>query len=265
MAEILAMTCRLYIDEVGNDDTVSATERYLSLTGITTKTHGHETKIHPEIETIQNQFFGHNPPQYPVILHRREILRKEKPFDCLQNPQTNIEWETRILGLIETLPYIANTVLIDKQEHSKRYGQWQYNPYHYCMLALVERYVLWLNRHKLTGDVLAESRDKPQDKALKSAFRYLYENGTPNIPVGIMQRCLTSREIKFERKEANICALQLVDMIANPSHQLLKCQLRGETMKAPFTIRVVDALRRHRYARDPKTKKIEGWGLKTLP
>jgi Protein of unknown function (DUF3800) len=128
------------------------------------------------------------------------------------------------LALIEALPYITNTILIDKHEHAKRYGEWQYNPYHYCMLALVERYVLWLRRNHLTGDVLAESCGKREDKALKTAFRYIYENGTENIPPETVQQHLTSREIKLQSKDANICGLQLVDMIANPSHQLLKCQ-----------------------------------------
>jgi hypothetical protein len=259
------MTCRLYIDEVGNDDTVSESERYLSLTGITTKVHGHDTKIHPEIETLKNEIFGHNPPQYTIILHRREILRKEKPFDCLREEKTNLQWEARILTLIETLPYIVNTVLIDKREHAKRYGDWQYNPYHYCMLASVERYVLWLRRHRLTGDVMAEARGKREDKALKSAFQYFYENGTDNIPPETVQQHLTSREIKLQKKDANICGLQLVDMLANPSHQLLKCQLRGEELQAQFAKRVVAILKQHRYARDPKTGKMEGWGLKTLP
>jgi hypothetical protein len=259
------MSYRLFIDEVGNDDTKSESERYLSLTSITAKMHIHDNTIQPEIEKLKNELFGHNPPQYPVVLHRREILRKEKPFDCLQDAKINAEWETRILGLIESFPYIAHTVLIDKHEHAKRYGRWQFNPYHYCMLTLVERYVLWLNRHKLTGDVLAESRDKQQDKALKQAFGYIYEKGTDKIPPATVQRCLTSREIKLQPKEANICGLQLVDMLANPGHQLLKCRLRGEQMKGPFAIRVTDLLTKHRYARDPKTGKIEGWGTKTLP
>lgn len=259
------MTCRLYVDEVGNDDTVSKSERYLSLTGITTKLHGHETKIHPEIEILKNEIFGHNPPQYTIILHRREILRKEKPFDCLQTATINTQWEERILGLIEALPYIANTVLIDKHEHARRYGKWQYNPYHYCMLALVERYVLWLRRQHLTGDVMAEARGKREDRALKAAFQHIYENGTDNIPVETVQQHLTSREIKMQKKDANICGLQLVDMIANPSHQLLKCQLLGEEMKAPFAKRVIEILKQHHYARDPKTRNMIGWGLKTLP
>ncbi len=259
------MTCRLYIDEVGNDDTKSTSERYLSLTGITTKVHCHDTKIQPEIEALKNQIFGHNPPQYPVILHRKEIVRKEKPFDCLRDKKINAEWEAKILELLETLPYIANTVLIDKHEHAARYEEWQYNPYHYCMLALVERYVLWLNRQKLTGDVMAEARGKPEDKALKEAFSFLYENGTDNIPATTVQRCLTSKEIKLQKKAANVCGLQLADIIANPSHHSLRCKLRGEEMTAPFGNRVVEVLNKCRYARDPRTGNIEGWGRKTLP
>jgi hypothetical protein len=259
------MDCRLYIDEVGNDDLATESERYLSLTGITTKLHGHNTKIQPEIERLKSDLFGHNPPQWSVILHRREIVRKQSPFDCLQDPKVNAEWESRILSLIGTLPYIANTVLIDKHEHAERYRVWLYNPYHYCAQALIERYVMWLDRNGLTGDVVAESRYKKEDKALKKAFRYVYNNGTAFVSAETMQRRLTSREIKLDSKESNIGGLQLVEMIANPSHQFLKCRLRGEEMKAPFGSRVVKILMEKRYARNPKNGKIDGWGLKTLP
>jgi hypothetical protein len=81
----------------------------------------------------------------------------------------------------------------------------------------------------------------------------------------VAQQHLTSREIKLETKDANVCGLQLVDMIANPSHQLLKCSLQGQEMKAPFAKRVVGILKKSRYARAPRTGKMEGWGLKTLP
>jgi hypothetical protein len=141
------MTCRLFIDEVGNDDTKTPSERYLSLTGIITKVHGHNTEITPAIEELKNKIFGHNPPQYTVILHRKEIMRREKPFDCSADSGLNSAWEASILKLIESLPYIAVTVMIDKLEHTQRYTVWHYNPYHYCMRALIERYVMWLNSH----------------------------------------------------------------------------------------------------------------------
>lgn len=259
------MVCRLYIDEVGNDDLITPSERYLSLTGVTTKIQIHERTIAPEIERLKSRLFGHNPPQYVVVLHRREIVRREFPFDPLQHEAINADWQSSILGLIEGLPYIANTVLIDKHEHAERYKVWLHNPYHYCMQALVERYVLWLNRHNLTGDVMAESRFKAEDRKLKAAFTYLYENGTDKIPPRIFQKCLTSREIKLEPKTANVCGLQLADMLANPSHQFLRCRLLDEEMKAPFGKQIVDLLLAKHFARNPKTGQIEGWGLKTLP
>jgi hypothetical protein len=259
------MTCRLFIDEVGNDDTRSVSERYLSLTGIITKTHGHDRRITPAVEALKAKFFGHDPPRKVVVLHRREIVRREPPFDCLWDDDTNAKWEDALIGLIEYLPDIAITVMIDKLEHVEKYTVWQFNPYHYCMRALIERYVLWLNRHGLIGDVVVEPRFKKQDKKLKKSFSYIYDHGTEHIPASTVQRCLTSREIKFEPKEANVCGLQLVEIIAHPSHHALKWEYTGEVMTARFGLQVYEVLRRCRYARNPKTGDIAGWGQKWLP
>src|SRR5215469_10039570 len=111
------MTCRLYIDEVGNDDLKNASERYLSLTGIITKVKFHDTSITPAIEGVKTEFFGHDPPRKIVVLHRREIKRREPPFECLWDPKINPQWESKLLRLLESLPYIAITVMIDKHEH----------------------------------------------------------------------------------------------------------------------------------------------------
>ena len=70
------MTCRLYIDEVGNDDVKTSSERFLSLTGIVTKLHGHDQVIAPEIEKLKQDLFNHDPVTNPVILHRKEIVRR---------------------------------------------------------------------------------------------------------------------------------------------------------------------------------------------
>ena len=46
--EMGPMTCRLFIDEVGNDDTKTPSERYLSLTGIITKVTDTTPRSHPQ-------------------------------------------------------------------------------------------------------------------------------------------------------------------------------------------------------------------------
>lgn len=204
------MTCRLFIDEVGNDDVRHPDERFLSITGIIAKLHGHSAHITPEIEQLKADLFGHAPPDQTVILHRKEIVRREPPFDVLHDASINAEWERRILGLISTLPYIAITVLIDKRAHVEKYAVWHFNPYHYCMRAIVERYVLWLRRHGLTGDVVVEPRYKQVDKKLKQSFAYIFDHGTEHIPAETTQSRLTSREIKFEPKNANVCALKVL-------------------------------------------------------
>ena len=64
------MTCRLFIDEVGNDDVNHPAEQYLSLTGIIAKVDAHERRFTPEIEKLKADFFGHKPPTKTVILFR---------------------------------------------------------------------------------------------------------------------------------------------------------------------------------------------------
>lgn len=241
-------------------------ERFLSLTGIITKIHGHDHVITPQIEKLKTDLFAHDPVKNPVILHRREIVRKEKPFDALWKPEVNAEWETRILDLIKTLPYIAITVMIDKIEHLNKYQVWHFNPYHYCLTALVERYVLWLRSKNLTGDVVAEPRFARVDKKLKAAFAYIYANGTDNIPAATVQKHLTSAELKFDPKANNICGLQLVDMIAHPSHHNVRAGFPNQPeMKAAFGLRVVDLLKKDKYRRNPWNGITMGWGIKRLP
>jgi len=170
-----------------------------------------------------------------------------------------------VLDLIEKLPYLAITVMIDKHEHRERYKVWRFNPYHYCMTALVERYVMWLKSKGLTGDVIAEPRYKRADKALKKAFQYIWNNGTDNMRVDEVQACLTSRELKFEPKQANNCALQLVELIAHASHHGTKARHTNEAIKAAFGARVYDLLEAKKFRRNPHTLKIDGWGRKWLP
>jgi hypothetical protein len=259
------MVCRLYIDEVGNDDVGHPRERYLSLTGLITKVEFHERRFKPEIEKLKSDLFGHNPPATTVILHRREIMRKEAPFECLRNEDKNAEWEKRLIDILDKLPFLITTVMIDKHSHRDRYAVWLFNPYHYCMRNLVERYVLWLNRHKLTGDVVAEPRFKKVDKALKKSFGYIYKHGTENIPEHIVQRCLTSQELKFEPKAANVAGLQIVDLIAHPSHHGTRAKFTGDPMTASFGAQIYALLEKKKYSRNPKNLVVSGWGQKWLP
>lgn len=84
----------LPIADIARGKSARLSEQYLSLTGIITKRRSHDNHITPAIETLKADLFDHKPSKV-VILHRREILRREAPFEALRDEATNKQWETR--------------------------------------------------------------------------------------------------------------------------------------------------------------------------
>ncbi len=254
----------LFIDEVGNGDlsgaAYDANIRYLSLTGIITSRRGYDLHIVPTFRAFKAVFFSE-----PVVLHRREIMRREGPFNILRDEKTRENFDSALLLWITALPYIAITVTIDKKKHLEKYSAWHYDPYHYCLRCLVERYVLWLDRHNSVGDVTIEARFKLADKKTKASFWRIFDSGTEHLPSNKIQKRLTSRDIKLEPKSTNNAALQLCDIIAHPSYRSMKMRRDGVVEPDDFGTKIVAALRQRHYARNPQTKVIDGWGIKWLP
>ncbi|MBA7664982.1 hypothetical protein ES703_73048 [subsurface metagenome] len=123
------------------------------------------------------------------------------------------------LEFIKEQGYRIITVVIDKKVHIERYGEFAYNPYHYCLTVLLERYCGFLNFSNAQGDVMAESRGRVEDNQLKEAYRVLYKVWTQWRGTEYFQKALTSSEIKVKPKSANIAGLQLADLLAHPSKQ----------------------------------------------
>lgn len=261
------MDCRLHIDEVGNNDLYGSMDddnvRYLSLTGIITKTASHIRTIQPHWDAFKADIFGLGGEA--LILHRREIVRRERGFAVLRDDDLKTRFDDGLLNLIETLPYLVATTTIDKREHLARYSTWRFDPYHYCLCCLIERYVLWMRRHRYTGDVAIEPRDKKVDKKIKFSFRRIYELGTDNIPAKIIQEHLASHDLKFFPKESNVAAMQLCDLIAHPSYRSMKFEREGIATPDDFGSKVANILFDKKYARDPKNNNITGRGRKWLP
>lgn len=262
------MRCRLYIDEVGNSDLQGSREddniRYLSLTGIIAILSQHDRLIQPSIDSMKAELFEHT-SDAPVILHRKEIINRKGPFAALKDQQTADKFSATILALLEHLPYLAITVTIDKRAHLDRYDQWHFDPYHYCVRCLVERYTMWLRRHSFVGDVAAEPRFPKVDKKLKASFTKTYLEGTEHLPARVVQAHLTSKEIKLFPKAANSAGLQIADLVAHPSFRSMKMTKEGVVPKDDFGAKIAEILVRKKYARDPKKGTIDGWGRKWLP
>ena len=262
------MRCSLFIDEVGNGDLQGSAdddnERYLSLTGIITRLDIYQKRFIPEILEFKIDIFG--PDVGPkLVFHRREITRKENEFAALHDAELCAKFDNGLLHLFRQLPYLATTIVMDKREHLKTYAVWHFDPYHYCLTTMIERYVLWMGRHGYTGDVAIEPRSKKHDKQLKQSFTRIYDRGTENIPASTMQKHLTSREIKFTPKSANCPAMQVCDLLAYPSYKAMKYERLGLKSPEDFGARVVDILERWKYARNPNTLSRVGWGKKWLP
>ena len=132
------------------------------------------------------------------------------------------------------------------------------------MEVLIERYVLWLKDKRARGDVMAEARNKKPDKRLKKVFSYFYSNGTAHVREEEIAAYLTSRELKLKPKAANICGLQIADLIASPSAAYVRSLHGAGHAPVGFGARIIKILIAQKYRRSGSGK-LPGWGIKWLP
>lgn len=245
---------RMYVDEVGNSDLGSSenpNHRFLSLTGVIIDLEYVREQLHPQMETVKRRHFDSHPDD-PVILHRKEILNKKPPFFALRDPEVCKSFDDEILGLLRTWEYIVCTVCIDKKRHKDSYTVWRYDPYHYCLAVLLERFVLFLKRCSAVGDVMAESRGGKEDRRLKDSFAGLWQNGTEFISDSIFQQFLTSKKLKVKPKTANVSGLQLADLLAHPSRsEILHEQNLLKRRMGAFAEKIIDIIK-DKYDQDGK-------------
>ena len=208
---------RIYIDESG-DHTYSREDkqgkRYLGLTGLIIEVEYYRTKFQPELEILKQNYFPHSPDE-PVIFHRKDLINKRGPFWRLRDPQKEKSFNEDFLNFLKNGEYTIITVVIDKKNHVERYKEVALHPYHFCMIAMLERYCGFLNFYNAVGDVLAESRGGKEDLQLKEAYRSVYGSGTQFRDPKFFQKALSSREIKLKPKSANIAGIQIADLLAH--------------------------------------------------
>jgi hypothetical protein len=221
------MKYRIYVDEVGNPDLESSDDpnhRFLCLTGVIIELNYVRDIIHPEMEELKRKYFGSHPDE-PVIFHRKEIINRKFPFEILNDPEIRNRFDKDILEKLQVWNYTVISVCMDKKKHRETYKVWRYDPYHYCLEVMMERYALFLERIKSLGDVMAESRGGKEDNRLKNSFVRLWDNER-------FQSVLTSKQLKVKPKLSNIAGLQLADLIAHTSRDeiLLQQKLTGKDM-----------------------------------
>jgi hypothetical protein len=256
----------LFIDESGNHDLRGCDNpynRYLSLTGIIVEQLSDQRTLDALVAQLKTKHFGHVPIS-AVLLHREEIINRVPPFDCLLNPAKAALFDSDLCNLLAKLKFVALTAIIDKLEHQRRYPVWIKDPYHYCLEALIERYVMFLDGPQSSGDVMVEARNKKLDKKLKKLFKYFYRNGTQYITAQRIQQRFTSHEIKLKPKSANIAALQICDLLQNPACMAARARQNKAPLPNNFGGKIAAILEASKYRR-ASNGKIDGWGRKWLP
>jgi Protein of unknown function (DUF3800) len=258
---------RLYIDEVGNSDlkaSLNPNHRYLSLTGVIISLDYTREALHPALEDLKRRYFNSHPDD-PVILHRKELVNQTSPFEALTDPELRASFDEELLGLIRETEYTVITAVIDKLDHLNRYGGWSYDPYHYCLEVILERYVHWLRGTGTRGDVMAESRGRKEDQRLKEVDTRIYREGsTGNVPHERFVESITSSQLKVKPKAANVAGLQFADLIAHPSFVGTKARRLGGPLPANYGGEVVTILEESKYRRRWDGQ-IERYGRKWLP
>lgn len=260
------MKYRLYIDEVGNSDlgaSLNPNHRYLSLTGVILELDYVRTTVFPRLEGLKERYFNSHPDE-PLIFHRKELVNKRPPFSALRDPAVERDFNRDLLQLLTELDYVVITVVIDKLEHQRRYQVWRFDPYHYCLTVLVERYVLWLRNKNVRGDVMAESRGGREDRRLKASFTRVFEKGSDYIQPEVFATYLTSRQLKVKPKSNNIAGLQIADLIAHPSFKATQARRNRQPLPDNFGGQIAQILEESKLHRS-HTGKINGWGRKWLP
>jgi hypothetical protein len=255
---------RLFFDETGNADLDGAekspNERYLSLTGVVIRQDIHDGYLTRRLNRLKNDIFGRS----SIILHRRDIMRRDGDFAVLRNEHTKAEFDARLAAIIAEIPTPAFTVSIDKLAHKQKYKVWRFHPYHYCMTCLLERYVRWLERTGNVGDVTGEARDAAPNMLLGNSYARFYKHGTTVKPEMIQSR-LTTNKLKLEPKTSNVAGLQLADVLAHPAHRTYKFQKLKEPLPNDYGVFLSKILERRIYDRYLDSGRIEGVGRKWLP
>lgn len=249
------MKYRIYIDEAGNSDLGSSdnpNHRFLSLSGVIIDLDHVDKIIFPELESLKSEFFRHHPDD-PVILHRKELINRKPPFEALEDDNVRFRFDEMLLCRLKRWEYSIISVCLDKKAHKETYQVWRYDPYHYCLAMLLERYIFFLDGKQSVGDVLAESRGGKEDRRLKESFERLWKSGTDFVDSQRFQTRLTSKQLKVKPKANNIAGLQIADIIVHSSRdEILRENQLWDKKLAPFTQNIVDVLQKKYYQRDGK-------------
>jgi uncharacterized protein DUF3800 len=148
---------RLYLDESGDHTSSDPSEigkRFLGVTGVVIAS-GDYGAFRDALEAFKRKHLPYDHDDPPII-HRVDIKQATGPFRVLLDPDKRKAFDADLIELIKRTNFYAIAIVIDKVEHDKKKYRKLSHPYHYCLLAMLERYCGRLDRSAGVGDVMAE-------------------------------------------------------------------------------------------------------------
>ena len=112
------------------------------------------TVVQERVEALKQKHLPYDPGR-PPILHRVDIVAARGAFTVFQDPAGRAAFDLDLLALINAADFTAFAVVIDKYEHAPKQYRTLKHPYHWTVLALLERYCGWLKFIRQRGDVMA--------------------------------------------------------------------------------------------------------------
>ena len=254
---------RMYVDESGTANYPNASlsaalnKRYLSLIGIIISEDEHHNVLEPAINELKYLLTNDYDEKFP--LHRKDIKERQGIYSKLRDSATEKKWNFVVKNMIQNTDYKIICVVIDKPWHEAHYAS-PNHPYYYCMEILLERYVRFLDSIDSRGDVMFESRGGKEDNESKKQYRRIYDYGTGFVGVNMIQKRLTSKDLKLKNKKDCIGGLEFADMLSLATElDTLKLYGKGGAINSEFTKEVVEWIQGKYYYGGKK-----GYGRKLL-
>lgn len=254
---------RLYLDETGDHGfggLKSVENRYLGLVGCIFDMKDDYYRADEAMARLKKKYWPHPHPDNPVIFHREDILRGQDHFAILKDPKVRSNFDTDVLEMLGNAQYTIINVVLDKRVHKDKYDE-PFDPYHYCLTVMLQRYCGWLKYFGAPGDVMAESRNTTADRKLKEEYTSIYENGTLYLQRERVRETLTTKEIKIKPKISNMPGLQYADLLARPLKEklLFQSDIRKDRFLGTFNEKVYEVVE-NKLNRRYDTGRIIGYG-----
>lgn len=202
----------VYLDETGDHslDKIDRDFPIFVLTTFITRQSVYINEIIPKIYQLKIDNFGHE----GVVLHSRDIRKAQPPFEFLMNKSRREPFIESISTLLGSLNFKLIVSVIKKEILVKQYLK-PYNPYDLALKFNMERIAVLLkqlNQKKVR--IIAESRGKNEDDALRLSFYEIIEKGTEKIKKEEFHKI--EFVLTFLPKSYNIVGTQIADLCGYP-------------------------------------------------